>query len=366
MSRPEHAPDDGAGPAPAPVADPAELLDLSLGHLYAGAIRAVARHRVADLLAELGPSTAAELARAAGLDAAHLRGVLRLLATRGVFAEEEPSGSSGGPEPRFRLTPAAELLREDVPHSQRTLSVMLTDEMFERLSARLDESVRTPGPSFAEVFGVEFFPYLMANPEKGELFDLGMTSFAAPVDEAVAELFPWPERGTVVDVGGGRGGLLRAVLRRHAGLTGVLFDRPDAVGRHLLGDEPELEGRWRAESGDFFDGVPGGGDVYVLKHVLHDWPDEDCLRILRACRAAAPEDARLLVVDSVIPPGNAPHPAKSLDVLMAALLEGRERTREEFAALLAPAGFRLRHVHDTGLFASAVEAVAARVPPADA
>ncbi|MFG3257051.1 methyltransferase [Streptomyces sp. NPDC048172] len=348
MSRP----DDGPG---RPVADPAELLDLALGHLYSGAIRAVARHRVADLLAENGPATAAELARAAGLDAAHLRGVLRLLATRGIFAEEEDKGEG---EPRFRLTPAAELLRADVPHSQRTLAEMLTDEMFARLSERLDESVRTPGPSFAEVFGVEFFPYLMANPAKGELFDLGMTSFAAPVDGAVAEQFPWPEEGTVVDVGGGRGGLLRAVLRRHAGLTGVLFDRPDAVGRQLLGDEPELEGRWRAEGGDFFDHVPGGGDVYVLKHVLHDWPDEDCLRILRTCRAAAPHGARLLIVDSVIPPGNAPHPAKSLDVLMAALLEGRERTREEFAALLTPAGFRFRRVLDTGLFASVVEAVA--------
>jgi hypothetical protein len=120
-----------------------------------------------------------------------------------------------------------------------------------------------------------------------------------------------------------------------------------------------VRGRWSAESGDFFTEVPKGGDLYVLKHVLHDWPDDGCLRILRNCRAAMAPDARVVIVESVLSEGNAPHPGKAMDLAMASVVDGQERTREEFAALLAAAELRLTRVLPTAVFPSVVEAVAA-------
>ncbi|WP_369214744.1 methyltransferase [Streptomyces flavofungini] len=327
-----------------------QLIEHALGHLFSAALRTAARCRVPDLLAA-GPRGAAELAEATGTDAGHLRRVLRYLATRGVFREDETGA--------FHLTPAADALRLDVEHSQHAAVLMLTDPTFLRTSAGLEETVRKAGPSFERIFGEPLFAHLAKDPELRELFDSGMTSLSARVDAVVARTYPFPGQGRVVDVGGGRGGLLLAVLRGHPGLAGVLFDQTPAVSSHVLAGDEAVRGRWSAESGDFFTEVPGGGDLYVLKHVLHDWPDEDCLRILRNCRAAMARDARVIVVESVLPEGNAPHPGKAMDLAMAAVVNGQERTREEFAALLAAAGLRLTRVLPTAAFPSVVEAVAA-------
>ncbi|THC52406.1 methyltransferase [Streptomyces sp. A1499] len=327
-----------------------QLVEHALGHLFSAALRTAARCRVADHLAA-GPRTARELAGATGADAGHLRRVLRYLATRGVFREDRAGA--------FHLTPTGEALRADVPHSQHAAVLMLTDPTFQRTSAALEETVRKAGPSFERLFGEPFFTYLARDPELREVFDSGMTSLSARVDAVVAGTYPFPEHGRVVDVGGGRGGLLLAVLRGRPGLSGVLFDQTPAISTHVLSGEEAVRGRWSAESGDFFTTVPEGGDVYVLKHVLHDWPDEGCLRVLRNCRAAMAPGARVVIVESVLPEGNAPHPGKAMDLAMAAVVNGQERTREEFAALLAAAELRLTRVLPTAAFLSVVEAVAA-------
>ncbi|MFD4629460.1 methyltransferase [Streptomyces sp. NPDC058284] len=327
-----------------------QLADYALGHLFSAALRTAARCRIADRLAA-GPRTAGQLAELTDTHAGHLRRVLRYLATRDIFREDGTGA--------FHLTPLADALRTDVPNSLHAAVLMLTDPAFQQTSAGLEETVRQAGPSFERLFGKPFFDHLADDPALRDLFDSGMASLSGPFDAVVAGTYPFPDKGIVVDVGGGRGGLLRTVLRGRPGLTGVLFDQPAAVTTHMLAGDDAVRGRWRAESGDFFTQVPEGGDIYVLKHVLHDWPDDACLRILRNCRAAMAPDARLLIVDCVLPAGNAPHLGKTLDVAMAAIVDGQERTEDEFSALLTVAGLRLTRILPTEMFASIVEAEAA-------
>ncbi|GAA2600898.1 methyltransferase [Streptomyces tubercidicus] len=326
----------------------AHLIDLAMGHLFSAALRTAVHHRIADLLAG-GPRTIEQLAAATGTHAPHLRRVLRYLATRGIFREDAAGA--------YQLTPAAQPLRTDVPDSLHAAVLMATDELFLRTSSAMPEAVEHSGASFERIFGAPLFEHLLSDPAARRLLDDGMSSLSAPVDEAVAAAYPFPAAGTVVDIGGGRGGLLRAALRRHPQLTGVLFDQAPPLAHHLL-DGDELKGRWRTQEGDFFESVPQGGDLYVLKHVLHDWPDVPCRRILRSCHRAMATGTRLLVIESVLPPGNAPHFGKTMDVAMMAVLDGQERTAEEFATLLSAGGFRLTRVLPTSAFPSIVEAVA--------
>ncbi|MEW1653683.1 methyltransferase [Streptomyces sp. NPDC093707] len=326
----------------------AHVIEQSLGHLYSAALRTAVLHHLADHLAG-GPRTAAELARRTGTDAGALRRTLRYLASRGVFRED----GNGA----FHMTPAGQFLRAGVPGSLREAVLMLTDDIFVRSSSALDETVRTGAPAFPKVFGAPFFEYLKDDDATRELFDTGMAAFSEPLDDLVAGAYPFPARGTVVDVGGGRGGLLRQVLLRHPGLTGVLFDQAPALRDTVL-DDAELAGRWRAEPGDFFTSIPDGGDVYVLKHVLHDWDDASAVRILSGCRRGLAPEGRVLVVDSVPEPGNDPHPGKTLDVAMMTLVPGKARGPKELDVLFARAGLRRTRILPTPAFAAIVEAVA--------
>ncbi|KNB51519.1 methyltransferase [Streptomyces caatingaensis] len=325
------------------------LYDLMFGHVYASALRAVVDHGIPDLLGE-GPRAVEELAERSGTRVGPLRRVLRLLSERGVFRE-----SAGGV---FGLTDVGEALRADVPGSHRAAVLWGTDEVFRRSAEGLGETLRTGRAGFEAAFGTGFFAYLAATPEKGRVFDAAMTSLAAQYgnDELIREC-PFPGTGTVVDVAGGQGGLLRDVLLRHPGLDGVLFDRPGTVERHLL-DVDELKGRWRVEGGDVFDGVPPGGDVYLLKNILHNWSDEDCLRILGSVRRAAAPGSRLLVIDAVLPEDGSPHPAVGMDTVMLMLFEGRERTATEFEGLLGRSGFRMSGAVPTTTLLSVVVAEA--------
>ncbi|MFF4694459.1 methyltransferase [Streptomyces chattanoogensis] len=332
------------------TADAAHLIEQSLGHLFSAALRTAAVLRLADHLAS-GPRSPAELARLTGTDAVSLRRALRYLATRKVFREDDDGA--------FHLTPAARLLRTDVPGSLHPAVMMLTDDLFVRSSSALDETIRTGEPAFPKVFGAPFFEYVTQEPATRALFDTGMAAFSEPMDDLIAGTYPFPRQGTVVDVGGGRGGLLRQVLLRHPGLSGVLFDQEPALREHAL-LKPELAGRWRAEPGDFFASVPEGGDIYILKHVLHDWDDDSAVRILRSCRRSLAPGGRVLVVDSVPAPGNAPHPGKALDLAMMTIVTGKERGPAELDALFTRAGLRRTRILPTPTFASIVEATAAQ------
>ncbi|OKH98445.1 SAM-dependent methyltransferase [Streptomyces sp. CB02923] len=336
-------------PMPTPPHSPAvQLTEHALAYLHSAALRAAALLGVADHLAD-GPRTAGELAAATGTDPAHLRRAMRLLATRDVFRED----SDGA----FHLTPAAEPLRSDAPSSMRDAVVMLTDEPFWRPAGQLADTVRAGRTVFEEIFGAPYFGHLERVPEAGAVFDTGMAGLAESENGPIAAAYDFPATGTVVDVGGGRGGLLRQVLLRNPDLTGILHDQESVLGHHLL-DRPDLTGRWQTHSGDFFTAVPPGADVYLLKRILHDWSDDDCVRILRACRTAMTRPgSRLLAIDAVVPPGNAPHPGKTMDILMMTSFNGRERNEPDIHHLLTTAGLKPSRTLPTHSTLSIVEGV---------
>jgi len=326
-----------------------QVLGDSLAYLYPAALRAAVRACVAEHLSD-GPMTAGQLAALAGVQAEPLRRVLRLLATHGVFREDD-----GG---MFHLTSAASLLRGDAPVSVRSLVLLFTDQMYWLPAGRLEDTVRKGETVFGDLFGSRFFDHLPDDEERAETFYAAMAELSVTEQGAIAGSYEFPETGTVVDIAGGRGGMLHAVLARNPGLRGVLFEREPLVRHHKL-DDPALAGRWETAVGDFFTAVPPGADIYLLKRILHDKTDTDSVRILRSCREAMSDGARLLIIDAVVPTDGRPHPSVISDVLMLAVFEGRERTAAELSDLLLTAGLRLGRVIDTPVTLSIAEAVIA-------
>lgn len=325
------------------------LLEDSIGFVYPAALGAVAQLGVADHLAA-GPRSAAELAEATGTDAGFMHRVLRLLTSHGIVGEDN--------EDRFFLTPRGEPLRSDAPLSVRAAILNNTAAMMWRPAGEMTTTLREGKPAFDSVFGMPFFAHLNQDPQAGAVFHQGMASISDVYNQAVAQRLDLPAKGKAVDVGGGMGGLLLTVLRRYEGWHGVLFDQEQTLAGHLLGGLGD-DARWAAVPGDFFAEVPAGGDVYLLKAILHDWSDEQCVTILRNCKRAMAPGGRILLVEAVIEPGHASSLGIALDVFMMGILPGTERTIAQHGALLTEAGLRLRRVIPTGTPASIIEAVAA-------
>jgi hypothetical protein len=277
-----------------------------------------------------------DLATAAGARAPALYRILRLLASEGVFAEAEDG--------RFELTPLAAALRRDAG-PMRLQVLFLGREASWQAAGSLLYTVRTGETAFDHVHGVDFFAYYRQHPDQRVLFDQLMAAQTTPAARAVATGYDFSGFGTVVDVGGGRGALAVELLRAYPHLRGVVFDQPavSADAREAI-EAAGLTGRCQVVGGDFFVAVPDGGDAYLLKYVLHDWDDERSVAILRACRRAIPSSGRLLVVELLVPPGNAPSFAKTQDVNMLINLGGRERTEAEYRQLFAGAGFDLTRI----------------------
>jgi hypothetical protein len=299
------------------------LWNLMRGTLTTRALAVVSDLGVADALAGR-PRPAAEVASDVGADEATLYRFLRALASDGVFKEVEPGV--------FRNTPASELLRRD---SGWSAFAHLFGGIFNRGVADLDASGE---PSFERLFGDDFWSWLAAHPDERAAFDRAMEQGK---DGRVERLAPVEWRGdeTVVDVGGGNGSLLIELLKRQPGLRGIIFDLPETVR-----DENELGDRIEFVEGDFFESVPAG-DVYILGTILHDWGDDPAAKILRTIRKAAAE-ARLLVLDAVVQPGNEPGGGKWLDLLMLGLLGGKERNEAQWRELLAAGGFEAVRFHE--------------------
>lgn len=313
------------------------------------ALSVAAELGLADLLVA-GPRTADELALETRVHAGSLYRVLRALAGVGVFALDDDG--------RFALTPLAELLRSDVPGSQRAFATMMGAE-FCQAWGELLHSVRTGEPGFDTRYGASFFEYMTERPERHAIYDDAMTGIHDAETGPMLEAYDFSRFGTVVDVGGGNGSALAAVLQRHPAMEGILFDLPAVAERaRPTFSSPDLSARCRVEGGDFFAAVPAGADAYILRHIVHDWQDAEAVAILRNCREAMNPGGRVLVVEMVIPAGNRPGFGKWLDLMML-LVNGRERTEDEYARLFAEAGLRLERVVPTASDASIAEGVRA-------
>jgi hypothetical protein len=334
---------------PAAVAAGArQLLADAVGYVFPAALRVAVRTEVADHLRD-GPKSPEELAALCAVQPDHIKRVLRLLATRQVFREND--------EGRFELTPTASLLCSGSPVPVRSLVQLFTDELYWLPAGRLEDTVRKGTPVFDDIFGMPCFEYLATDVDgREEMFSAAMVALSQMEKAAVAASYDFPEKGTVVDVGGGRGALLREILLRNPGLHGVLFDLESVLRGHELAD-PAIDGRWKTVAGDFFTAVPAGADRYLFKRILHDWDDDACVRMLRRCREAMAPTGRVLVIDTVVPPGNDYDASKVSDLVLMVTFNGKERTREELAVLFASAGLRLERVIPTPGTVSIVEGV---------
>ena len=344
-------------PAAAPPQDAAEaaaaaehLFRIGTGYMLSRALQVAIELRVADHLAP-GPRTAAELAKATGVNEDALHRVLRALASAGVFAEIEPR--------RFALTPPAALLRTGSPESLSPLLRWISDPFHFRVYADAMHSMKTAQPAVEKTFGVPVFEHFARDTELSAVFNDAMTTFSAIVVPGVLKAYDFTGVNVLVDVAGGHGAVLTSVLEAYPQMRGILFDLDHVVA----GAEPRIErlglkNRCQTVAGDFFAKVPAGGDAYIMKHIIHDWDDERARTILKNVRVAleGKPNGKVILLESVIEPGNAPDLGKLIDIEMLMMTGGRERTADEFAALFAASGFEMTRVVRTESPLSVVEA----------
>ncbi|GIJ61219.1 methyltransferase [Virgisporangium aurantiacum] len=333
-------------------ADPRRhLLGLINGFRISQALHVAAVLGLSDHLAD-GPRTAAELAAVTGCHPGSLHRLLRALATAGVY-EQAADG-------RFACTPLGAELRAG---GLRDWAAFAGAPSMWQAWGALGHSVRTGGNAFASVHGEGVWDYRAGNPAEGAAFDLAMAALSRPVAEAAVEAYDFGALTTVADIGGGNGALLATLLTRHPRLRGHLLDQP-----HVVAAAPALlaaagvADRCEVHAGDLFTAVPPGADAYVLKSILHDWPDQEALAIARVCRHAMRPDSVLLVLERVLT--GPPHPATDLpaafsDLNMLVGPGGQERTRDEYETLLREAGLHLTRVLPTTTEISIIEAVPA-------
>ncbi|HEY7327196.1 MAG TPA: methyltransferase [Gemmataceae bacterium] len=329
---------------------PAVMARLLTGYWMSQALHVAAQLGIADLLKD-GPRTVAQLAEATGTHARSLYRLLRALASEGVFAEDEQG--------RFGPTPLGECLRSDVPNSQRSMAIMSGEEHY-RCWGELLHSVQTGRNAFEKIYGQPIFQYLASHPRQARIFDEGMVGVHGAETKAMLDAYDFQGIGTLVDIGGGNGSLLMATLQRHPAMRGIVFDRPDVIDRARSSiKSAELDNRCNLIGGNFFESVPAGGDAYLMRHIIHDWYDEESRTILRNCRKVVPPTGKLLLIESVIPSGNEPCFAKLLDLTMLVIPGGMERTEKEYRELLASAGFRLARVVPTTANVDVIECLPA-------
>jgi SAM-dependent methyltransferase len=316
-------------------------------------IQIAAKFGIADVLAN-GPQTPAVVASRVGVHPVPLGRMLRALASVGVFAE-----GVGG---RYRLTPLARTLCGDRPDSLRNWARVANDLHIWAAFGDLHHALETGGLPFEHVHGASLFGYLQKHPDKERGFSEAMASLSVTNNNAVTRAYPFGRFSRVVDVGGAHGHLLATILRRFRRLRGVLYDLPQIVAAAAQSgfvNAADVQERCETLGGDFFKAVPAGADAYLMKHVIHDWDDEQSVRLLRNCREAMAPGGRVLVVEHVIAKGNGADLGKLMDISMMTLTGGMERTAEEFRGLLARAGLRLTRVIPTTSPVSIVEAVRA-------
>lgn len=335
----------GAGGSPPHV----QVIQMAIAIWASRAIYAAAKLGIADLLAA-GPKTADQLAAAVDAHPRSIYRLMRALASRGLFTETAPK--------TFALTPLGAALQTGAPGAARGAVLTLAGDWQWKAWDEFLYSLNTGKPAMDKAWGVPLFDYLVQHEQDGLLFDEAMVGMHAAEGPAVAAVYDFSGFDSIVDLGGGTGSLLTAILRTNPKPRGTVFDLDKTIPGALqrLGDAG-LRDRCKAVGGNFFKSVPAGHDCHLLSHVLHDWTDEQSIAILKNCRKAIAKDGRLLILETVLPPGDTPHHGKLLDLLMLTVPGGIERTAEEYAELLEAASFRLSRVIPTATPQSIVEAI---------
>ncbi len=324
------------------------MLQMATGNWVSQCIYAAAKLGIADLL-KTGEKSCDELAMLTKSHAPSLYRLLRALAGMGVFAETEPR--------QFVLTPLAQCLRSEVPESIRGTSIMLGDRELYDSWGDILHSIQTGESGFEHLFDMNVAEYCAENPETAAVIDQGMTSLSSTEIAAVVASYDFSSIRHLIDVAGGEGSLLTTILKANPQMEGVLFDLPEVIERVKPRIAQEaIADRCQLVAGGFFESVPAGADVYLLKHILHDWDDERSVAILKNCYNAMAANSKLLVVEMVIPPGNALFMGKLLDMHMLMVCPGgKERTEEEYRALFEAAGFQLTRIVPTQNAASVLK-----------
>jgi len=327
---------------------PDVMFQLITGYWASQAVGVAARLGVADQLAN-GARGSVDLARAVSADPQALYRVLRMLASIGVFSETAPG--------IFALTPLGETLRTDAPGSMRYFAIAETAFGHWAPWGRLLDSVQTGRPMAREALGEELWQWYGENPEEAGFFSAAMGNLSALAASELVRVYDCSTVRTVADVGGAHGVLLAAILDANPAARGILLDLPHVIA--TAGEVIEARGladRCELVSGDFFEAVPAGADLHILKQIVHDWDDEHATRLLTTCHRALAPAGKLLLIEMVVPPDNRPSPAQPMDLNMLVLLGGRERTAEEYGNLLGDAGFRMERIIPTHSPFSIVEA----------
>ncbi|MGB6514454.1 methyltransferase [Mycobacterium sp.] len=328
----------------------AAMMELIMGAWIAQAITAAADLGVADALAN-GPLSADELAAAVNADPDALGRLLRALASREIFRHRRDG--------RYELTALADTLRSDAPGSMTGMARLVGAPQWREHWSHLPDAVRTGRAVIPELRGKPAFEYLADEPQLAEIFNQAMTSSSELSIAPVIAAYDFSPYATIVDVGGGRGRLLAAILAATPAARGVLFDLPQVVaGAPTLLRKHHAHDRVRIVEGSFFERVPDDGEAYVLKHVIHDWPDDEAVHILRNVRAAAGTGKRVLLVELVIPKHDRDFLGKWMDLEMLIGVAARERSATEYGQLLNHAGFQMSRVVETASPFSIVEATA--------
>ena len=328
------------------------LLQMIRSYRVSQCIYIAAKLGIADLLKD-GEQHCHALAAATNTDRLSLYRILRALASVGLFAESQPY--------YFKLTPLATYLQSDSTTSLRAYAILLGEEHYQ-VWGNLMYSVQTGQNAFEPQHGMGFYEFFQQNPTPGAIFDRAMTDLSSVDNTAILAAYDFSGIGTLVDVGGGNGRLLSSILAAYDRMQGILFERPDVIERSVtILEDTGIQDRLQLVKGDFFQGISSEGKrntAYMLKHILHNWGDEQAIAILQNCDRAMAEDGLLLVIEIVIPPGNDPSPGKFMDINMLVNFQGgQERTKAEYAALLKAAGFKLTQIIPTESEVSIIEAV---------
>jgi hypothetical protein len=321
-----------------------------MGRRVASIISVVAKLGIADHL-EAGAKTAEELA---GLVDAHPDSLYRLLraaASAGVTAE--------GADGKFSQTPMSEVLRSKANPSLRAFAMMGSMDLIARTWDSLEYSIRTGKPAVEKVYAKPIFQYLQEHADEAALFNEAMTAISTIDSAPVAEAYSFDGIHSLMDVAGGHGLLLATILRRNPHIKGTLYELPSVLEGAVSGPLAPVMDRCALVAGDIFTSIPAGQDAYIMKHIIHDWPDDVCVKILQYCRKGVNPGGKLLVADAVIQPGNDPDFGKILDLEMLVLPGGRERTEQQFRELFSAAGWHLSRVIHTRSPVSIVEGVPA-------